>query len=185
MDIFSGLRLKGKDKVEEKETTQEILISKTTEKALPSNFDKEVVNLYFEEEEIELDDSSLSDLGASQEVTLNEDGEIQPEQTALTKKVHTILYVRKVFDHFSFSEKELTEILVKSANYNTVKFWDIEQIDWVVELGRMNMEGIFSVLIPPMWLRELPYELPKNFERRIERGELRIISFNKKKLIRR
>ena len=59
VDIFPGVRLKGKDKVEEKETAQEILISKTTEKALPSNFDKEVVNLYFEEEPIELDAPSL------------------------------------------------------------------------------------------------------------------------------
>ena len=92
------MRLKGQDKVEEKETTQEILVSTTTEKALPSNFDKEVVNLYFEEEEIELDGPVLTDTDESEELSLgDEEIEIQPEQALLNKKTHTILYVKKVF----------------------------------------------------------------------------------------
>ncbi|MEC7183866.1 MAG: hypothetical protein VXW15_14195, partial [Bdellovibrionota bacterium] len=79
VDIFTEMRLKGQDKVEEKETTQEILVSTTTEKALPSNFDREVVNLYFEEEEIELDGPVLTETDEREELSLgDEEIEIQP-----------------------------------------------------------------------------------------------------------
>ena len=90
------------------------------------------------------------------------------------------MYVKKVFDHYHFNEKELTEILLKSARYNVVKLWNIEQIDWVVELSRMKMEGDFFCFGSSCMAERATFSTSPKFRKRIERGELRIISFNKK-----
>ena len=60
-------------------------MSKTTERALPSNFDKEVVNLYFTEEEIEIEEISISD--EEVEIRLDEGEEDLLDEMCKKKKL--------------------------------------------------------------------------------------------------